>query len=252
MPERRETRRAPSLPVEQNALFVETELDESLLHEQLSTKFSRKKAKKKKTAQPTAAAPESPKQFEPEATAEPEIVPPPQRRSVRIWPWLLIVLIAAAAAGFWLNKDAWLDNAWIRGSLANLGLPVAVRDQDWSIIRESVRATWVERDNGSRVMVIEGRLANLLPRPVPLPSVRVRYFSVENPSQPVREFDLNITEPPLLDDIRRVPFKPPPTDTMAVMDFGERDFVLVVEDAPRDAGDFELKPIARQPDEPVR
>ncbi|MDX8410379.1 MAG: hypothetical protein R8K46_00705 [Mariprofundaceae bacterium] len=250
---RRETSRTPDLPLEQKALFVETELDESLLQKQLSSKISNNQKAKKKQASPHAAAtPECPKKTEQEKTVKPENLPPPQRHSVRIWPWLLIVLLAVAGSGVWLNKDAWLDNAWVRGSLANLGLPIPVRDKDWSIIQESVRATWVERDDGSRVMVIEGRLANLLPRPMPLPRLRVRYFSLENPNQPIREFDLGITEPPLLDDIRRTPFKAPPPDNMTVMDLAERDFVLVIEDAPREAGDFELKPIAQQASDQMR
>ena len=174
-------------------------------------------------------------------------VPAPQRRAGRIWPWLFLVLLAIAGSGFWFNKDAWLDNVWVRSSLANLGMPILVRDKDWNIISDSVHATWVERDNGSRVMVIEGRLANLLPRPVPLPVIRVRYFSAEDPSQPVHALDAYITEPPLLDNIRKTPYQSPPLDALEVIEFGERDFVLVIEDAPSKAGDFELKPIARQP-----
>jgi len=244
-----EERRAQARTSEQKALFVQTDLDEPMLHEQPGRKFFQISGEEPAGGHSGQAtrAPEEQQVVRTEAAAEADALPPPPpRRSLRIWPWLLIVLLSTAGAGFWLHRDAWMDSIWLRSSLANLGLPIPVRDKDWSIDPESVRATWVERDDGSRVMVIEGRVINRLSRTLPLPMIRVRYFAAGDPERVIRTFELPVTQPPLLDDIRHAPFDAPPVDALPVVDLGVRDFVLVIEDAPTEAGDFELHAVARQ------
>lgn len=61
------------------------------------------------------------------------------------------------------------------------------------------------------------------------------------------ERNLLISQPPLMRDIRHVPYVTPPEDHVDVTALGDRGFVLVLEGLPGDAGNFTLSPIARNP-----
>jgi len=172
-------------------------------------------------------------------------LPPPPRANVRIMPWLLTIMFVIAAAGFWSRHDAWLDDPWLRSVLINMGLPVEVRDKDWHIQPASIRAQWVKRDDGSQVLVIEGRVKNLLQCELAPPAIHFSIFAKDDPEHLLLQRELPVSQPPLMVAIRRTPYIVPPEDHVPVTALGDRGFVLVLEGLPPNAGDFTLAPIAR-------
>jgi len=169
----------------------------------------------------------------------------PVQKNASLWPWLLIVLLIIATTGFWINRDAWLSDPWLRSVLMNMDVPIRVRDTDWRIIPESVRSQWVLRNDGRHVLVIEGRVKNLLQTDLPPPRLKLRLFAAGDPERVLSEQVLSITQPPLLGAIRKAPYTPPPPDTVPVTARGERGFILVLENAPEFMGDFTLQVVAR-------
>ena len=172
-------------------------------------------------------------------------LPPPPRTRARIMPWLLTIILLIAAAGFWLKHDAWLDDPWLRSVLINVGLPVAVRDKDWYIQPDSVHAQWIKRDNGSQVLVIEGRVKSLLQCELAPPAIRFSIFAKDAPEHLLLERELVISQPPLMVAIRHAPYIVQPEDHVPVPALGDRGFVLVLEGLPKNAGDFTLAPVSR-------
>jgi len=188
---------------------------------------------------------------EPEASVEaiPEdedtpLLPPPRAR-VRIMPWLLTVILLIAVTGFWFKHDAWLDDPWLRSVLINVGLPVEVRDKDWYIQPESIHAQWIKRDNGSQVLVIEGRVKNLLQCELVPPAIRFSIFAKDDPEHLLLERELLISQPPLMVAIRHAPYIVQPEDRVPVTALGDRGFMLVLEGLPKNAGDFTLTALSR-------
>ena len=157
------------------------------------------------------------------------------------------MFLVIAGLGLWTQRDAWLDDPKARATLINLGLPLAIRDKDWRIPPASVHAEWVRRDDGSQVLVIEGKVENRLEAELPPPYIHVTVFDRMRPDRALVERTLPITEPPLMATIRRAPFAPPPEDALPVAPLGERGFVLVLEGLPDNAGEFALSPAARNP-----
>jgi len=172
-------------------------------------------------------------------------LPPPPRASARIMPWLLTIMLIIAAAGFWFRHDAWLDDPWLRSVLINAGLPVAVRDKDWRIQPESVQAQWVKRDDGSQVLVIEGRVKNLLQCELAPPAIRFSIFAKDDPEHLLLRLELPVSQPPLMIAIHHTPYVVPPEDHVPVSALGDRGFVLVLEGLPKNAGDFTLTPVSK-------
>lgn len=189
----------------------------------------------------SATQTQSPDLPEPASDNEGEItMAPPQRNKARIWTWLVAVLLLASAGGFWLQKEMWLDNRWIRSTTINFGIPILLRDKDWRIDADSVRAEWVTREGGSKVLVIRGRAKNLLSSELPPPAIEIKFFSRTESNRAIANKQLNITLPPSSKMIGRLPYSPPAIDTIPVAPLGEREFVFVIESLPEEAGDFTL------------
>lgn len=169
-----------------------------------------------------------------------------QRKAVNIWPWLVAILLLIAVTGLWMNRDLWLDNPWIRSVMINAGLPVDVRDKDWRVMPESVRAQWIKRDDKSHVLVIDARVKNLLQCELPPPRIRVLVYGSDDPDRIVMERTMPITEPPLIDAIRHAPFVTPPENNLPVTARSDRGFILVLENLPKNAGDFSLLAVAEE------
>jgi len=170
---------------------------------------------------------------------------PPARKSPSLWPWLLIILLAAATAGFWINQDAWLSDPWLRSVLISMDIPLKARATDWRVTPESVQTQWLTRDDGKQVLVIEGRVKNLLQSRLSPPNLKLRLFAAADTGHVLIERILPITQPPLLEAIRHAPYSAPPKDTVPVPALGSRGFILVLEDAPEALGNFTLQPAAR-------
>ncbi|MDX8402557.1 MAG: DUF3426 domain-containing protein [Mariprofundaceae bacterium] len=171
-------------------------------------------------------------------------LPPPMPGRARIWPWLAAMLLALTAAGFYANKDQWLAYPVVRGWMLSLHLPVPPSDDDWAVEPASVRAQWLTRHDGSRVLVVEGSVHNRLSVPLPPPAIEIAFFDPEARDRLVEHRILPITMPPELDAILDAPWSPPPQDTVPVPGNGHRAFVLVLEELPERIGDFTLLPRA--------
>jgi transcription elongation factor Elf1 len=172
---------------------------------------------------------------------------PPTRRKARIWPWLLFILLSAAAAGVWFKQDAWLQNSWVRSTLINLGVSLPLQGSDWRIDRESVHSQWLTRDDKSRILIIEGKVSNLLFSELPPPTIRVALFDLPGARKPVATRDMAITEPPSLPSLKKTPFTRPANDRLPIAGEGSRSFVLVLEKLPEGIRDFSLIPIPPAP-----
>ena len=167
-------------------------------------------------------------------------IAPPERKKARIWPWLMIMLILIFSAGFWLQKDAWLDNRWFRSTAINLGLPLPLRDKDWSIKPDSVQAEWITRDDATTALLIRGRVKNLLTSELPPPVIAVTFFSDAHPDQKLGSRELIITLHPGKLSLLHVPYTTPDADTVPILPQGEREFVFLIESPPENTGDFTL------------
>jgi len=185
--------------------------------------------------------PETPLQTEEtEGTAQAELHAP-TRRTVHIWPWFFAILLLITSAGIWIQKDAWLDNRWMRSTLINLSLPLENREKDWLIIPESVRIEWVKRHDDSRLMLITGSIKNLLASRMDYPEIRIDFFSNQQPDLKLVSQRLAITEKPDSKTISQSPFVKPARLKRAAA-HSTTEFVLLIESMPEGVGDFTLSP----------
>lgn len=168
---------------------------------------------------------------------------PPARKSVVIWPWLIAMLLIISGTGFWFKQDVWLDHPWVRSVLINIHLPVEVRNKDWFIIPGSVQGNWLERDDGSQVLTVQGRIENRLYCELPPPRILVQFFDDTGITESLGEKLLSITEPPSMEQIKHAPFEMPDIDRIPVEAQGERGFFLVLESLPEQTADFTLSPV---------
>lgn len=176
---------------------------------------------------------------------------PPARADIVIWPWLVVMLLVIGSLGFWYKHEAWLDHPWVRSMLINMHLPVEVRDKDWLIIPESVQGHWLKRDDGSQVLIIQGRIENRLYCELPPPGILVQFFDDTGITENIGEKTLPITEPPSMEQVRHAPFTMPEHDRIPVEAQGQRGFFLVLESLPDSVADFTLTPAAvNQPAQP--
>jgi hypothetical protein len=166
--------------------------------------------------------------------------PAPAHAHARIWPWLLVVLLTLSVSGFWLQRDAWLDNRAVRSLLLDLGAPLPLRARDWRIDPASVHARWLIRADDSRLLLIRGTIANLLDLDMPPPRIRITFYAADAPQQVAGEALLTITTPPDDTQLQQLPYIAPPTDSRPIAALSRRDFVIVSDSIPEQAGDFTL------------
>ncbi len=167
-------------------------------------------------------------------------LPAPERRSPRILAWMSWVVLIIAIAGFSYNYRSWSDNLWLRSMLLNLHMPITVHARDWRIPPDSIHAEWLKRDDGSTVLVIEGRVENRLHAELATPYIQVTVYDALHTDKVVKRVSLPITQPPAVDAIRHTPWVAPPQDDVPVAAAGSRGFMLVMDDLPAHAGAFTL------------
>ena len=167
----------------------------------------------------------------------------PVRSTAHIWPWLLMILIVLATTGFWVQKDAWLDNRWLRSSLINIGFNMAQRGKDWRIDPASIQSEWLSRDDGSRVLRIRGSISNLLDSDLPLPAIRIVFFSKTEPAQSIGSVVLKIRHARPDDQVQRFLYITALRDSSPVSALGNRNFTIVAESVPAQTGDFTVAPV---------
>jgi len=164
----------------------------------------------------------------------------PQRNTVQIWPWLMAIVSVVIASGLFTQKEQWLDNRWLRSSAINLGVPLDKRDKDWLIVAKSIQPEWVERTDGSSILIIRGRLKNLLSSKLPPPKLEITFYAATEPNQPLGIQRLHLTMRPDEQAIKHVPFLSPAEDLMPISPLSQREFTLVIESVPDGTGDFTL------------
>lgn len=174
------------------------------------------------------------------ATEDDKAPLPPVRKKAVIWPWLIFILLVTGGSGVWYKQDVWLDHPWVRSVLINMYLPVEVRDKDWRIIPESVHGQWLTRDDQSRILMIEGRVANRLYCELSPPRIQVHFFDDSGLDQILGKVTLPITEPPGIEQVKHAPFQAPDIDRVPVEARGERGFFLVLDSLPERTADFTL------------
>ncbi len=164
----------------------------------------------------------------------------PERQTVRLLPWLMIMLTFIAAAGFWLQYDAWMDNRWFRSTAINLGIDLQQRDKDWQILSGSVRPSWITRTDGSKVLLINGEIQNLLSSDILAPNIELTFFSNTGPDQVVSSLLLGFTYPPSAQVMMQSPYQTPNIDNKEIPPLGKRHFVFLIDKLPQGVGDFSL------------
>jgi len=165
----------------------------------------------------------------------------PARVQPHLWPWFFTALLILTLAGSWTQKEAWLDNRWMRSTLINLTMPLENREKDWLIIPQSVKSEWVIRDDNSRVLVISGSIKNLLASSMAYPDIEITFFSNHQPDRPLATMRLPVTETPAAKSIAQTPFVSPKALKRATAS-SQTGYILVVESMPEGTGDFTLSP----------
>ncbi len=166
----------------------------------------------------------------------------PVRKNAHIWPWLLTVLILLIGGGFQMQRDAWLDNRWLRSTLTNIGINLPMRTKDWRIDPENVQPKWISRSDGSKVLFVRGSIENLMRSDMPLPQIQLTFFSKADPRKQLGRTVLAIRLAPSDRQLHHVPYIPPPVDRAVVAALGKRGFAIMVESVPGETGDFTLMP----------
>jgi len=169
----------------------------------------------------------------------------PVRNTLRIWPWFITIALLVAGGGFWLQKDAWLDNRWFRSTLINVGVDMPLRAKDWQITSESIHTVWIARNDGSKALLIRGYINNLLSSDMVLPNIEIAFFSKTVPDKQIAASSYEISLPPSDTGVRQMPYSRPARDKMPVRALGRRAFAILVESVPEGTGDFTLTPILR-------
>jgi len=164
----------------------------------------------------------------------------PVRNTAHIWPWLLMILIVLATTGFWVQKDAWLDNRWLRSTLINIGFDMTLRAKDWRISPASVQPKWIVRSDGSRILLVRGTIENLLNSDMSLPKINMMFFSKTEPDKKIGNAVFDITLKP---SDQQMPDMILVRDSRPVAALGKRSFSIVAESVPEQTGDFTLTPV---------
>jgi len=181
--------------------------------------------------------PESPKKHVSIAEMRYQI---PERKPVRLLPWFMLMLALIASSGFLLQRDAWMDNRWLRSTVMNLGFHLQQRDKDWRIPANSVHPSWFTRSDDSKVLLIKGEVENLLSTSMLPPGIEVSFFSNQAPGQVIGTQRLNFTYPPSELVMLRTPYQTPNKDNIPIPALGKREFVFLLDSLPRSTADFTL------------
>ncbi|TLS65489.1 DUF3426 domain-containing protein [Mariprofundus erugo] len=175
------------------------------------------------------------------------LLPPPRPKAARLWPLFLVLLLLIAASGFWIQKDAWMDNRQVRSLLLAIGMQLPDRAGDWRIDPASIKPHWITRDDGTRVLLVHGMLQNLLATDRPLPPLAVTFFSVEQPRQPLGSAIVHIIRPPDEESIRQSGYLNPARDLNLAPAGSKYAFDILMQDVPDQTTDFTLLPVGDDP-----
>jgi len=163
----------------------------------------------------------------------------PKRKQTRIWHWLILVLICISLLGIWNNQKLWLAQPWMRSLMMNMQLSVTSSAADWGISKDNLHSQWIDRQNHSRVLFIDGYIQNRLLSEQAPPAIQVSFYDMPN-SHAIQTRIIAITEPPNLPSIRHAPYIAPAIDQIPVSAGGQRAFTLVLENVPEQAREVSI------------
>jgi len=169
----------------------------------------------------------------------------PERQRSHLLPWFMIILTLLAAAGFWFQYDAWMDQRWLRSTIISLGFTLPSRDKDWVIVSDSIRPTWLTRSDGNKVLVIKGQVKNLLSSSMPPPRIEIIFFDKIATGQRIASQLLDITDPPSEQAMLQPSYPTPAIDNKAIAGLTTRQFVFLIDSLPANTGDFSLNAKSR-------
>lgn len=150
-------------------------------------------------------------------------------RNSQIWLAMSIVLSLIIITGVISRWDHWQYNSFARAFELRTDLSAKIIDRDWRIIPDSVSMHWLERDDKSFVLLVEGEVENLVSTLLPAPEIRLTFVTQTGKNIVLTQ---PITEPTELATFKAVPFSSPAIDKVPVAATGSRGFLLLVEDPP--------------------
>jgi len=163
----------------------------------------------------------------------------PKRSQTRIWHWFIVVLLCISALGIWNNQKQWLAQPWVRSFMMNMQLSVTSSPADWGIVKNNIHSQWIDRQDHSRVLFIDGYIQNRLLSDQTPPSIQISFFDMPN-SRAIQTRTIAITEPPSLPKIRHAPYTAPAIDQVPISAGGQRAFTLVIENVPEHARELSM------------
>ncbi|MDQ6968796.1 MAG: hypothetical protein Q9M14_08960 [Mariprofundaceae bacterium] len=164
----------------------------------------------------------------------------PERGQTRLWYWLILVLLCLSGLGIWNNQKQWLAQPWMRSLMMNMQFSVTSSPADWGIIKDNIHSQWIDRQDNSRVLFIDGYIQNRLLSDQTPPAIQVSFFDMPN-SHAILTRTITITEPPSLPQIRHAPYIAPAIDQVSVSAGGQRAFTLVIENVPKQARELSIQ-----------
>ena len=120
------------------------------------------------------------------------------------------------------------------------GFPVSPQASDWMIIKDRLSSQWIERQDHSHALLINGYIQNRTSVPQNPPAIQLSLLS-DNHLLQTR--DIIITEPPGIADINHAPYLAPAVDQVPVSAHGQRAFTLLLENVPEQANAFSIRVI---------
>ncbi|MDQ6955846.1 MAG: hypothetical protein Q9M21_01490 [Mariprofundaceae bacterium] len=163
----------------------------------------------------------------------------PERGQTHIWYWLILVLLCISGLGIWNNQKQWLAQPWVRSLMMNMQVSIASNPADWDILKNNIHSQWIDRQDDSRVLFIDGYIQNrLLSDQIP-PAIQINFFDMPN-SRAIQTRTLAITEPPSLPTIRHAPYIAPAIDQVPISAGGKRAFTLIIENVPEQAREISM------------
>ena len=166
-----------------------------------------------------------------------------QNKNQHIWLWMVLVLLVLSAVGLSLRWEHWQLQSSIRGYSLQGNPSALVLDRDWRISAESVSTQWLEREDKSIVLLIEGEGEHMVNTPRPLPEIQLLFVS--QMGQKIERIEV-ITEPASIPTMQAVPFASPPLDTLPLSGLSTRSFMLLLEEVPDSTVHILLHALATQ------
>ncbi len=150
--------------------------------------------------------------------------PPPAAPTLRLWPWLLTLLLLIAALGLWINSDAWARSQLIE-SVRAWWAPQ--RSIGWQIRRGEPQ--WITREGAKPLLAIAIHLHNgvLFDRPPPPLLLTTHSDHAEDDTHLIV-----LHRQPTLAQLEQPNWQPPSEDHTPIPAGGGRDYLVVLDQPP--------------------